>query len=78
MMNDKMLELYKQAHLPSVSMDPSNNMLYNTTCFSPSKFAELIVRECAKIVEDSKWNLPRGHKAIDQANLVKEHFGITE
>ena len=37
---------------------------------------ELVVRECATIVEDSKWNLPRNHKAIDQANLIKQHFGI--
>ena len=39
---------------------------------------ELVVRECATIVEDSKWNLPRNHKAIDQANLIKQHFGIEE
>ena len=42
------------------------------------KFAELIVRECAKIVEDSTWNLPHGYKTVDQANLVKQHFGVKE
>jgi len=42
------------------------------------KFAELIVKECAKIVEDSTWNLPHGYKAVDQANLVKKHFGVEE
>ncbi len=40
------------------------------------KLAELIVRECAKIVEASTWNLPHGYKAVDQANLVKQHFGV--
>lgn len=40
------------------------------------KFARLIVLECAKIVEDSTWNLPHGYKAVDQANLVKKHFGV--
>jgi hypothetical protein len=39
-------------------------------------FAELIVGECAKIVEDSTWNLPHGYKTVDQANLVKQHFGV--
>lgn len=39
------------------------------------KFAELIVRECASIVECSPWNLPRGYK-VAQAELVKKHFGV--
>ena len=42
------------------------------------KFAELVVRECASLVEDSKWNLPRGCTAVDQAKYVKEHFGVNE
>lgn len=40
------------------------------------KFAELIVRECAKAVEYSIWHLPRGYKAVDQAAFVKKLFGI--
>jgi hypothetical protein len=40
------------------------------------KFAELLIRECAYIVENSPWRLNRGYKAIDQANLVKQHFGV--
>jgi hypothetical protein len=40
------------------------------------KFAELLIQECAKIVKDSTWNLPHGYKAVDQANLVKQHFGV--
>jgi hypothetical protein len=40
------------------------------------KFAELIIRECAQIVEASAWNLPHRYKAVDQANLVKKHFGV--
>jgi hypothetical protein len=42
------------------------------------KFAELIVKECMSIVEGSPWNLPRGYKAVDQAELIKEHFGVEE
>jgi hypothetical protein len=37
--------------------------------------AELIIKECAYIVENSPWQLNRGYKAADQANLVKQHFG---
>ena len=39
-------------------------------------FAKLLIKECATIVENSKWNLPRDHKAIDQANLIKQNFGV--
>jgi hypothetical protein len=44
--------------------------------FDKEKFAELLVQECAYIVENSPWRLNRGYKAIDQANLVKQHFGV--
>jgi hypothetical protein len=40
------------------------------------KFAQLIVEECAYIVENSPWRFKHGYKAIDQANLVKQHFGV--
>ncbi len=41
-----------------------------------AKFAELIVRECANIVQDSPWQLPQGYKSVDQAKLVKKYFGV--
>jgi len=78
-MNDKMLELYKKAHLPSVAVDPSNNMPVNVTCFSPSKFAELIVRECMKMCDEVHRDYGM---ASDTARIskrkIKEHFGVTE
>jgi hypothetical protein len=42
--------------------------------FDPERFAELIVRECAKLVEDNMdpqnaWITP---------GFIKEHFGVTE
>ena len=42
------------------------------------QFARLLVKECAKIVEDSTWNLPHGYKAVDQAKLIKQRFGVEE
>jgi hypothetical protein len=50
----------------------------HTRAFSLEKFAELIVKECMSIVEGSPWNLPRGYKAVDQAELIKKHFGVEE
>ena len=82
-MNERIRELAKQAggnpnysafrgHLlppPHTYIDPATVDL--------TKFAELIVKECAKAVEDSIWHLPRGYKAADQAKFVKQHFGVT-
>lgn len=78
-----MLELYKQAHVPHTAIDPSNNMPYETTCFSADKFSELIVLECAQAIqkervnfkptewdEGSDWGLKRA------SDVVKEHFGV--
>jgi hypothetical protein len=54
--------------------------IYECDDFEPhptfKKFAELIVKECALIVAHSPWRLTHGYKAIDQANLVKQHFGV--
>ena len=50
-MNERMLELYRQAQLPHTAIDPSNNMPYETTTFSAEKFAELIVQECMRMCE---------------------------
>ena len=69
-MNERMLELYKQAHIPHTRIDPSNNMPYESTIFSADKFAELIVRECAAMTR----NLSAHGELAEKA--VKEHFGV--
>lgn len=49
------------------------------------KFAELIVRECAKISEKSQWTEAKGeyYQGFNEAmiyvsNKIKEHFGVEE
>jgi hypothetical protein len=45
--------------------------------FSPEKFAELIVRECAGVCEDyrgTEW----GKAAECIGDSIKEHFGVKE
>lgn len=66
-MNKRMLEIYRQAQIPSRALDPSNNMPYETTEFSAEKFAELIVRECALQCQHN-----------DDMDRIEKHFGIKE
>jgi hypothetical protein len=72
-MNERMLELYRQADVPHTAIDPSNNMPYQTTTFSAEKFAELIVTKCAVIATRCESN---GNKNIGAEIL--EHFGVED
>ena len=40
------------------------------------KFAELIVKECAEIVEETRWMVPPSQEQI--ARSIKQHFGVEE
>jgi len=40
------------------------------------KFAELIVRECANVITETRWHLPPTQQQI--AIGIKEHFGVEE
>jgi hypothetical protein len=64
-MNKHLLELYKLAQVPCTLKDPSNNMPYETTCFSADKFAELIVQKCALQCHNN-----------DDMDRILEHFGV--
>ena len=84
-MNARMLELYKQAHVPSTMIDPSNNMPYESKSFSAEKFAELIIRECVTVIENKMPdftckeeydNLIRKAGRMDAIDEIKEHFGV--
>jgi hypothetical protein len=82
-MNERIRELADKAWKEvlsetSIEGDTSNVYSPDEVVAFEQKFAELIVNECAKIVEDSTLNLPHGYKAVDQANLVKQHFGVEE
>ena len=73
-MNERLLELYRQAHVPNTAIDPSNNMPYETTCFSEEKFAELIVQECLFIIDDER--KPEMVSRVELWKQIVEHFGI--
>jgi hypothetical protein len=68
-MNERIRELAQQAGAQGI---------VNRDFVDIEKFAELIVRECANIVQDSPWQLPQKYKSVDQANLIKKYFGVSE
>jgi hypothetical protein len=69
-MNEQLLKLYRQAQVPGVAIDPTNNMHYETTHFSADKFAELIVQECINVLHDNElWSR-------DVSHVLNEHFGV--
>lgn len=72
-MNERMIELYKQAHVPLTAYDPSNNMPYETSIFSVDKYTELMVEEFQTILRNN-----RGQDTGTLSYRVEEHFGVEE
>lgn len=78
-MNERMLELYRQAFVPHTTTCPDNNMPYKTVLFSTEKFAELIVQECVsvahpKLNDVGEW--AAGMRLVQKR--IKQHFGVEE
>ena len=71
-MNERILELYRQAQVPHTAIDPSNNMPYETTKFSAEKFAELIIQECIYAVEDASHRIDKYH----YSEAIRKHFEV--
>ena len=62
-MNERIKELIEQAY------DPENGFII------PEKFAELIVRECAQMLDEDSYMIPElGGYAHD----IRKHFGVEE
>ncbi len=70
-MNERILELAEQALIPY-----KDENQFECYYFSKQKFAELIVRECAEIVEETRWMVPPSQEQI--ARSIKQHFGVEE
>lgn len=83
-MNERMLELYRQAFVPHTTTCPDNNMPYETVLFSTEKFAELIVRECMLICGaiQGAGELRNMHEFASGAAqcraIIKRDFGVEE
>lgn len=70
-MNERIKELKRQATIEH----PIGHGIVKYE-FSPEKFAELIVRECAKIADDGCGSACLG-LGINGA-MLKEHFGVEQ
>lgn len=74
-MNERIRELAEQA-----GFIPGIMGLNRFTYFDPEKFAELIVRECCEVLEQTedaldrqKWPTPRGC-----VEYIKDHFEVEQ
>jgi len=87
-MNKRIRELVKQATLPGYMLGES----YVQSRLDEQKFAELIVRECASLMESEKdyYSKPGSYESReyyermaakedafdDAAHMIKSHFGV--
>jgi len=79
-MNERIQELYQQAHsIRHHDDDPMRDGNPPTVYWqgekSAEKFAELIVKECARIVTDA---VDQREAASTYADRIKQHFGVEE
>ena len=86
-MNGRIKELAKQAGFAmKIDDDPNSPPGWWGAGHDPTfeKFAELIVRECAKVINaDIEYQIKDGiisnvHGLNQARNLIKEHFGVEE
>jgi hypothetical protein len=73
MNNEKIMQLAHQVGFNGTLTHTQAGTKHDTAL---ADFAKLIVKECIDVVEGSPWNLPKGYKAVDQAKLLKNHFGV--
>jgi hypothetical protein len=68
-MNERIRELAEQAQFNDLAFDKWGDA-YDVKRLDPEKFAELIVRECAKVLWDSN--------DILGEYRIKKHFGVEQ
>jgi len=82
MMNERIRELYQQAHMirEYPADDPWRGGNPATVYWggerSAEKFAELIVRECMNKIENEASQYAEPVWAVELVNDIKEHFGV--
>ena len=74
-MNERIKELLCQAYdqaVPETWTILSSEQLERVY----EKFAQLIVRECAEVVQEGRWMVPPSQEQL--ARSIKQHFGVEE
>lgn len=83
-MNERIKELYNQAleskfdYGAGAGVKPGEYYSNYITVLNPEKFAELIVRECAKALDDKLANPNGASMAYCDGSDLLEHFGVEE
>jgi len=72
-MNERIRELVRQAGL-----DDADFPIENWDNVPLAKFAELIVQECIKMVENEAAQYAEPVWAFELVNDIKQHFGVEE
>ena len=80
-MNERIRELYRQAHSvrhydSDPALDGNPPTVYWQSEVSAQRFAELIVRECAKVAGQEQVYNERHEIPVDIEQSVLEHFGV--
>lgn len=77
MMNERIFELAEQAGCDILFNDDGSGIAKEDGIFfdveSFEKFAELIVKECAKLADE-----PTSHPFQSYGVMIKEHFGVED
>jgi hypothetical protein len=76
-MNHRIQELISQATIPVIETNDYNGMAYETYQFSQEKFAELIIGDSIKLLQERA----REHGDVTVTvgtveKVLKEHFGV--
>ena len=76
-MNERISELVLQANPASKEIYESDNWEYNCAAWCAqdlAKFAELIVRECARVADQWVNDEDNGHNLV--SDRLRQHFGV--
>lgn len=82
-MNERIKELKNQAWIQPTYIDCNGKECNHSpdvypSYFSPDKFAELIVKECAKIATYPQLGDEESYYGNEFAKAIKKHFGVEE
>ena len=72
-MNERIKELAEQATDTVEIVNPDTGITHHREFFDKEKFAELIVRECAGVVENA---VNHREPASTYVGKIKQHFGV--
>lgn len=74
-MNERTIELWSRAAEAAAAYPGGNSNSWQTQVSFMHKFAELIVRECASVVEDAVYHR---EPASTYVHKIKQRFGVEE